>query len=147
MKYMTIRDPFATLPAFNDMNRFLEHFFADQPATQTPATGNFSTLALDVSEDEHNLIIHASLPGFRKEDVNVEVHDGVLTISATHTEEKETKDAKRLLRERRTGSVMRSIALPEAVAHDKAEAELKDGVLELRLPKSAEARKRTIAIR
>ncbi len=147
MKYMTIRDPFATLPNVADMSRFFDQFFSDANGGTAQAAPDISALAVDISEDEHNLIIHASLPGFRKEDVNVEVHDGVLTITATRTEESQTSDKKYLRRERRSGSVMRSIALPEAVAHDKAEAELKDGVLELRLPKSAEARKRVIAIK
>jgi HSP20 family protein len=149
MKYMTIRDPFsfANLHNVTDMNRFFDQFFNEATGGQAQAAPDISALAVDIAEDDKHLIIHASLPGFRKEDVNIEVHDGVLTISASRTEETEVKDRKFLRRERRTGSVMRSIALPEAVTHDHAEAELKDGVLELKLPKSADARKRVIAVR
>lgn len=93
------------------------------------------TLALDVSEDDKNVYVHASLPGFHREDVSVEVHDGVLTISASRTEEHETKEARYYRRERHVGSVSRRLALPTTVAESGAQAELKDGVLTLTLPK------------
>ena len=149
MKCMTIRDPFAFANLANvaDMNRFFEQVFSDSFSGPAPTAPDVAALALDIAEDDQGLTVHASLPGFRKEDVAIDVHDGVLTIAATHTEKTETKDERFLRRERRTGSVVRSIALPEAVAHEKAEASLKDGVLELRLPKSTEARKQSIAVK
>ena len=104
------------------------------------------TLALDVSEDEASVLVRASLPGFRKEDVHVEVHDGVLTINATHREETEEKSERYYRKERREGSLSRRVALPSQVDDSKASAELKDGVLTLRLPKSQQAMPKKISI-
>lgn len=104
------------------------------------------TLALDVSEDDANVIVRASLPGFTKDDVNIEVHDGVLTIKAEHAEEREETGERFYRRERQFGSVSRRVALPSAVVEDDAHAELKDGVLTLRLPKTKQATPKKIAI-
>jgi HSP20 family protein len=106
-----------------------------------------TALALDISEDEKNLIVRASLPGFRKEDVDVEVHDGVLTIRATHTEQAQATTETYLRKERRTRSAQRRVALPTTVEGSAVDAELKDGVLTLRLAKTPEAQPKKIAIR
>ncbi len=107
------------LPAFGDMIAIDE-----------------GTLAVDVSEDDRHVIVRASLPGFRKEDVDIEVHDGVLSIKAEHSSEHEEKAERYYRKERRFGSVSRRIALPSAVLEGEAKADLADGVLTLRLPKS-----------
>ncbi len=104
------------------------------------------TLALDVSEDAEHVIVRASLPGFRREDVAVEIHDGVLTISATRSEETEERSEKFYRKERRTGSVSRRVALPVAVVEEEARAELADGELTLRLPKTTQGGPRRISI-
>ncbi len=104
------------------------------------------TLAIDVSEDSDHVIVRASLPGFAREDISVEVHDGVLSISASRSEESEDRTEKFYRKERRTGSVSRRVALPVAVVEDDATAELKDGELTLRLPKSVQGGPRRISI-
>jgi len=104
------------------------------------------SLALDVSEDDANVIVRASLPGFKKEDIEVEIHDGVLTINATHTEEAEEKTERYYRKERRMGSTSRRIALPSAVQESGAKAELKDGVLSLLIPKVAKETPRKVQI-
>jgi HSP20 family protein len=106
-----------------------------------------SALALDISEDEKNLIVRASLPGFKKEEIDIEVHDGVLTIKATHTEQAQAATETYLRRERRIRSLQRRVALPTTVEGAKVDAELKDGELTLRLAKTPEAQPRKIAIR
>ena len=103
-------------------------------------------LALDVSEQDNHVIVRASLPGFSKEQVDVQVHDGVLTIKAEYDEQQETTEEKFYRRERRTGSMARSITLPGIGADADATAELADGVLTVRIPQAAEARPRKIAI-
>lgn len=126
-------------------NQFLgDPFFRDG----SHLTGGLEegTLALDLSEDEKNVIVRASLPGFRKEDVSVEVHDGVLTIKAEHNEEHEEKGETFYRRERRFGSVSRRVALPSTVLDNETKAELKDGVLTLRIPKSPRAMPRRVQI-
>lgn len=104
-------------------------------------------LAVDVSEKDGEVIVRASLPGFDEEDIDVQIHNGVLTIKAEHTEETETKDERFYRKERRYGSVARRITLPGIVSEADAKAELKAGVLELRIPQSAEARPKQIPIK
>ena len=104
------------------------------------------SLALDVSEDAEHVIVRASLPGFRREDVQAEVHDGVLTIAARRTDEQEERTEKYYRKERREGSLSRRVALPTQVDEDHAIAELRDGVLTLKLPKAEKARRRSISI-
>lgn len=145
MNGLMIRDPFE----LGTMARVFDRFFND-PAFgvgERAAMPEIGALALDVSEDDASIIVRASLPGFAREDVHIETHQGVLTISASKTEEREERGERYHRRERRTGSVSRSVALPESVVEDRAEAELKDGVLTLRLPKAPQAQKRKISIK
>jgi HSP20 family protein len=133
--FLVRRDPFAA-----PMGRLFENFFGgDGLATLAngfPAAFEEGTLPIDVSEDESNVLVRASLPGFTKDDVNVEIHEGVLSIKAEHAEEKEEKGETFYRRERRVGSLSRRVALPSDVIEDQIAAELKDGVLTLRMPKN-----------
>jgi HSP20 family protein len=134
---------------FDDL--FAEPFFAIAPFRGTGGEGGTAEgltmgLAVDVSETEKDILVRASLPGFKKEDVSIEVHDGVLTISAQNDEEKEEKGERYHRRERRMSSMSRSIALPAAVEDAKARAELKDGVLTLSLPKHEKVMPKKISI-
>jgi len=122
--------------------------FFNEPFLQTGAgTIDEGTLPLDVSEDEKNVIVRASLPGFKKENIEIEIHDGVLGVKATQEEEKEEKGETFYRRERRTQSVSRRVALPTTVAEGQTDAELKDGVLTLRLPKTPAAMPKKIRIK
>ncbi|MGP1272872.1 MAG: Hsp20/alpha crystallin family protein [Phycisphaerales bacterium] len=125
----------------------------DSLLMRQPFTGAFerglldeNALELDVAEDDEQLIVRASVPGFAREDITIDLQDGVLTISATKSEETEERRERFHRRERRTGSVSRRIALPVAVDEDSAQATLRDGVLELRLPKNGVNGPRRIAI-
>lgn len=122
---------------------FGEPFFAAVPALVKPDT---QSLAIDLSEDETSVLVRASLPGFAKEQVSVEVHDGVLTIQAEKSDEKEETTERFYRRERRFGSVSRSIPLPSPVREGEASAELKDGVLTVRVPRVEEKTPRKISI-
>jgi HSP20 family protein len=102
---------------------------------------------VDVSEDEHGLTISAELPGLAKEDVKIQVENNVLSISGEKRLEKEQKDKNFHRLERRYGSFFRAISLPQGVAADKAEAEFKDGVLHVRLPKTDDVKPRTVKIK
>jgi HSP20 family protein len=142
------RDPFE-IPSMNRMfDRFFsEPFFSNSATLLAPvASAEEGTLAVDVSEDEKTVIVRASLPGFKKEDIHVEVNDGVLSIKAERSEEKEDKGENFYRKERFFGSVSRRIALPSTVTEAETRAELKDGVLTLRLPKSQKALPKKIAI-
>jgi len=143
-KALVRQDPFEV---FVPMERLIRRVFADLPGQENGSeTTDRGTLALDISQTPDAVVVRASLPGFRKEDVNIEVHDGVLTIEASREESNEVQDEKFFRRERFVGSVSRRIALPAAVTEDSANAELKDGVLTLTLPKVVEAQPRRIAV-
>lgn len=137
------RDPFDLA-----VGQMLNHFFND-PWFSWPTTlskVDEGTLPLDVSETDTEVIVRASLPGFRKEDVSIDVAEGVLTIKAEQSEEHEEQGERFYRRERRFGSLSRRVALPTHVNESRATAQLADGVLTLRLPKSERAMPKKITI-
>lgn len=99
--------------------------------------------AVDFVEQGNAFEVHADLPGLDENNIEVKVANGVLTIKGQKTEEKEEKDKNKdfHLRERRFGSFERSIRIPETVDEDKIEASFKQGVLTVKMPKTAEAQK------
>ena len=101
--------------------------------------GNRS-LPLDVEQDDDKVVVRASLPGVRPEDIQVTTEDGVLTIEAEAVEETESKEPDYLVRERRDGSYHRSVRLPDNVDAEKADSRYEHGVLTISFPKQ-EAKK------
>jgi HSP20 family protein len=130
---------------FPTMSRFWNQFFNEPFANGAPAV-EAGNLALDLSEDDKSVIVRASLPGFRPEDIDVEIHDGVLSLKAERAEESEEKGETYYRRERRSGTVSRRITLPSVVEDSEATADLKDGVLTLRIAKSPKAMPRKVKI-
>ena len=104
----------------------------------------FST---DIRDEGDHYLLEAELPGFQKEDIDLDVKDGFLTISASRQESGETKQGGYLCRERRSGSFSRSFNL-DGIQEDGITASYNNGVLELTLPKRQEAlpQSRKIAI-
>jgi len=91
--------------------------------------------------------VHADLPGVNKDDINVTVENGVLTITAETTSEKEEKEGERVIRqERRYGKYVRSLRLGSEVDAGNVKANYKDGVLELVLPKAEAAKPKKISV-
>jgi HSP20 family protein len=135
----------ATLPALSGMRQMMDRLFDDSLFTPFWQADEGS-LALDVSEGDGQVVVRASLPGFQKEDVEVQLHEGVLSIKATHAEETETKEERFYRRERRTGSVSRRIALPGVVSDADVSGALENGVLTLRIPLPEKPKPRQIEI-
>jgi len=145
---ITRRQPFNT-SALTPIDRLFNQMFSRDPFfVEFPLASAIEegTLALDVSEDDRSVFVRASLPGFAKEDVHVEVNEGVLTINASRKEEKEETGERFYRKERREGSVSRRIALPCAVTEAEARADLRDGVLTLTLPKIRKETPKKISI-
>jgi HSP20 family protein len=145
------RDPLLeSMPAVGVMNRLMDRFFSD-PLFAEPGGGVLEEiggmLPLDIQEDEQNLIVRASLPGFSKDEVNVELNKGVLAITAEHREEKEERTARFIRRERRMGSLARQVVLPGNLKEEQCRAELESGVLTLIIPKNREGGIRKIEVR
>jgi HSP20 family protein len=105
------------------------------------------TPALDAHEDKDKFSVVVEIPGMKKEDINVSVHDGVLTVSGERKYEKDTKEDTVHRCERFYGKFSRSITLPAVVRADKVSAVYKDGVLTLEIPKAEEAKPKTIEIK
>lgn len=96
---------------------------------------------IDVAESDGDLTVRAEVPGFTAEELEVSVEPQRLAITGKRETKEERKDKKTLYTERCSDRVMRVVDLPVAVDPDKAAATLKDGVLELTIPKAASARK------
>ena len=92
---------------------------------------------MDILDQGDSYRMEAELPGFRKEDIDLDVKDGVLTISAKHQADDRTAADNYICRERRTGSFSRSFTL-DGIQEDAIRASYQDGVLELILPKRQE---------
>jgi HSP20 family protein len=105
------------------------------------------SLSVDISETEGEYQIKAEIPDVKKEDVNVTVEDGVLTILGERKHEKEEKGKKYHRIERSYGSFVRTFSLPDVIEEEKVKAEFKDGVLNLHLPKSEKAKPKAIEVK
>ena len=102
--------------------------------------------AIEVSDTKDAVVVKAQLPGIKKENIQIDVSDNALTLKGESKEE-ETKEEKNYhRREFRYGAFSRTIPLPVAVQSEKAKAQLKDGVLEITLPKSEKAKVKEIPI-
>ena len=108
--------------------------------------GQRPDMPIDVSETEQEVVVKASVPGIKPEELSVTIDHGVLAIKGEHKEEHEETQGTWHIHERRAGSVYRAITLPSTVDEAKVEARLQDGVLEVHLPKSEKAAPRSITV-
>jgi HSP20 family protein len=102
--------------------------------------------ALDLYEDKDNLTVSAELPGMKREEIEVSLHDGALTISGERKSEKNSEKGQAYRSERFFGRFQRTVALPSSVAADKVKATYKDGILTVTLPKTEEAKPKQIDV-
>jgi HSP20 family protein len=142
-------DPFREL---EDMSERLNRVFGRSAvARAADDKGTFVTFdwapSVDIAETAEAFEIKAELPDVKKEDVKVTVEEGQLRISGERKQEKEERGKKFHRVERSYGSFMRSFSLPENVDDSKLTAEYKDGVLNVRLPKTEKAKPKAIAVK
>jgi HSP20 family protein len=102
--------------------------------------------ALDLYQSNDNLIAVVELPGMRKEDIEISLHDGTLTISGERKRENSSNDDKAERTERYVGTFRRSIALPTRVDAGKVSATYRDGILTVTLPKAEEVKPKQIQV-
>jgi HSP20 family protein len=105
------------------------------------------TPSVDMIDRKEELLVRADLPGLEQKDVEVSVEDGMLTIRGERKEEKETKEEDYYCCERWAGAFARSVALPAGIESDKVKATFRNGVLEVHLPKTKEAKAKKIDIK
>lgn len=111
--------------------------FSDDFMREFFGTGNNVGFRVDVRDEGDHYMLEAELPGVKKEDVKVNVENGVMTISATANTENQQSNDNYVYRERRYGSMQRAFSL-EGIREDEISGEYKDGVLRLNLPKLTE---------
>ena len=105
--------------------------------------------AVNVEEGVDELILTAELPGISEDDVHLDIENNILTVRGEKREVREEGDDKGNVhvRERRYGSFQRAFTLPKSVTTDKIEAEFDNGILTVRMPKTEQAKSRTIEIK
>ena len=142
---LTARPDFIRLTDLNDeLDRLFDTSFAR--LTRNAQTAEAWSPALDVYEDKDNFVIHAELPGFKREDIEVSLHDGTLTLSGERKAEARQEDAVVYHAERCIGRFQRAVVLPATVNSEKVKASYADGVLTITLPKTEEAKPKKIDV-
>jgi HSP20 family protein len=138
-------DPFRASRRMHEaLDRFMDRAFLD-----TPLFGDLfdGTLPVDVYQTEDEVVVKASVPGIKPEDIDISVTGDTLSIRGEVQQEEEEQKGQYHLRERVYRSFARSLTLPSSVDPDKAQAEFKDGVLKLTLPKLEEAKTKRITVK
>jgi len=133
-------DPFGEMLK---MQRDMDRIFARMGTPESAATVASSAWMprVNVKQSGDDLSVHVELAGIRPGDVDIEVTDGVLTISGDRKAETEREDEGWLVRESSFGRFERSLALPEGVDPSEIRAEFRDGMLEVHIPRALEAAK------
>jgi HSP20 family protein len=145
------RPELSTWPGFGrltDIRDEIDRLF-ESPLTEWAHTSNLLsgwTPALDLYEDKDNLFVKMELPGMKREDIDVSLHEGSLSISGERKSEQKHETADVYRAERFFGRFQRTVALPTPVAADKVKAQYKDGILTVTLPKTEEAKPKQIDV-
>jgi HSP20 family protein len=126
------RDPFA----------LARELFNWEPYQRTAFSPTF-----EVKETEDSFVVRADLPGVKEADLDISVHNGVLSVSGTRAAEERKEGESYYLYERQYGSFTRSFSLPETADGEKIEAKLEAGVLSLAIGKRVDAKPRKIALK
>ncbi len=136
-------------PEMRDMNRVIERLMEEgvRPGRFIPDFGEAFVPSIDMYETPKEVVVKASVPGIKAEDLDVHITDNTLTIRGERKVEEEVKKENYFYQEHRYGAFGRTLSLPVGVNADKAEAEITDGVLMLRIPKAAGARPKQLKVK
>jgi HSP20 family protein len=126
----------------SEVNRVFDAFFGNAGGTRTRRW----VPAMDLVETEDHLVLKADLPGMRREDVEIEIKDGVLTVAGERSADHEEKSEGFYRVERAFGRFSRSLTLPDGIDADSVAADFEDGVLEVRIPKPEQRKPHRVAI-
>ena len=138
-------DPFRE---FSQMRETMNQAFGETPLGRreegflTPAW----VPAVDVYETPETIVLKAELPGVNREDIDIQVEQNVLTLKGERKDDPQIKQENYYRVERQFGAFLRSFSLPRAVAADRIQATMRDGVLEIHLPKQTEAMPKRIKV-
>jgi len=147
MAELVRRDPFREMISLREaMDRLLGEALTHPLGLSLGENGVWMP-QIDMYQTDEDVIVKATVPGVKPEDLHITITGDVLTIRGEIKAEEEVKDATYHIRERRYGTFSRSLPLPVPVVADKAKAEFEDGILTLTLPKAEEVRPKTISIK
>jgi HSP20 family protein len=139
--------PFSELMSLRQaMDKLFEDSFV-RPSRGLAALGEVGAPALDVYQTANDVVVRATLPGVKSEDVTIDIIGETLTIKGETKAEQEIKKEDYLYQETRYGSFSRSVVLPGGLKTDKAEATMEDGVLTLTIPKTEETKPKAIKVK
>ena len=145
------RPDFSVWPGFgrltdlrDEIDRLFEAPLADLARTSQILSG--WTPAMDLYEDKDNVYVRAELPGMKKEEIDLSLHEGSLSISGERKSEDNFKTAEVYRAERFFGRFQRTVTLSTPVVVDKVRAQYKDGILTVTLPKAEEAKPKHIDV-
>jgi HSP20 family protein len=135
-----------------DMERMLGNFFSGRAHPLFDDRSSGSSLGMrepsvDLYEEKDQIVVKAELPGMSKDDIQVSIADNILTIKGEKKKEEEDSGKDYYRSERVYGAFIRTLPLPAEVNPEKVHAAFKNGVLEIRLPKSEEAKKKAINVK
>lgn len=133
---------------FNQLRNEISRLLEDPFSLMTPDTSFFEgwTPAIEVYEDQEKITVKAEIPGMEPKDIEVSLDGNNLIISGERKEEQENREGETYRSERFFGRFQRSITLPTSVDQNKIQANYKDGVLCIELPKAEEARRKQIPV-
>jgi len=141
-------EPFKDMMSLREaMNRLFEDSFIRPSAWPLPFEGETVGMPVDVIEGKDNVVVKASVPGLKPEDIDVSITGDTLTIKGETKSEEKVEQGSYIRQERRYGKFERSLQLPSLVVADKADAKFEHGVLTLTLPKAEEVKPKTIKVK
>ena len=140
-------DPFRDLSSIQErMNQIFEDALARSRGREEGLRSGMWTPAVDIYENNDSVVVKAELPGVEKDQISVEVKDGILSLRGERKFEKEVKEESYHRIERSYGSFQRSFSLPVSVDQEKVTAHFRNGVLEVTLPKKEQAKPKQIQV-
>jgi HSP20 family protein len=125
----------------------MDRLFDDAFTRPLSLRDGWSSPAIDMYQTDNDVVVKVALPGFKADDVQINVTGDLLTIRGEMKHEEEQKDKSWHIREHRWGSFERSVSLPTNVVSDKAQAEFDNGILTITLPKAKEVKPKTITVK
>jgi HSP20 family protein len=137
------------LDQLNKVRDEIERVFQSSLGNSDASTGFFEgwSPAVDLMEDKDKFTVKAELPGMKKEEIDLSLHGGTLSICGERKKEEEHKAGESYRSERYFGRFQRSVQFPQAVDGARIEATYRDGVLTITLPKTEEAKRKQIEIK
>ncbi len=144
---LTRWDPFKDLQNLQDrMNRLFHEGLGRVPTRPDEVFGGSWVPAVDIHEEDQEFVVKAEVPGLDIKDLDIQIHENVLTLKGERRLEQEIQKDRYHRIERSYGAFQRSFTLPNIVDQDKVKARLKEGVLEIRIPKTERAKPKQVQV-